>query len=89
MLDDSFGFVKHLRLRNPQGSGGYGDGKVIDFDAIELVDAHFYGVHELAHHHLVVIAFADDLVLQTAQRQVGFCQEVAAATGGVEEGERG
>ena len=40
MLDDLASLLNHLTFSNPQGGFGYGDGKVIDLDAIELVDAH-------------------------------------------------
>ena len=67
MLDDAFGLCQHLRFRNPQGSGGHGDGEVVDFDAVELVDAHLYGILEFTHHHLAVVAFTDCLVFKSTQ----------------------
>ena len=67
-MDNLFRLCQHLRLRNPKGSGGNGYGKVVDFNAIELLDAHFDGVHFFKSEEcLSVIAFANSLVFQTTE----------------------
>ena len=86
MVDDSLGFGHHLRLANPQGCRSDSDGKIVDFDAIELVDAHLDGVDLLkAQERLPVVALTYRLVLQPPQRQVGLGEEIAATAGGVKE----
>ena len=46
-------------------SRGNGNGKVVDFNAIELLNAHFDGIHFFkADERLSVIAFANSLVFQ-------------------------
>lgn len=41
------GLLEHLALRDPQGGLGDGDGKIVDLDAVELVDAHLDGRNAL------------------------------------------
>ena len=40
LSDQPLGFFRHLALRNPQGGFGHRDCKIVDLDAIELVDTH-------------------------------------------------
>ncbi len=46
VVDDLLRLRHHLCLAYPQGGGGYGDGEIVDFDAVELVDTHLDGVVE-------------------------------------------
>ena len=84
VMNDLLRLCHHLRLAYPQGSGGYGDGEVVDFYAVELVDAHLDGVFEgveLLH----AVYLLDNLVLQSAQGEVGLREEVARTARRVEE----
>lgn len=65
-MDDLLRLRHHLRLAYPEGGGGYGDGEVIDFDAVKLVDAHLDGVLEDVE-LLYAVYLLDNLVLQSAQ----------------------
>ena len=88
VVDDLLRLRHHLRLADPEGGGGHGDGEVVDLDAIKLVDAHLDGILkgiELLH----AVYLLDNLVLQAAQGEVGLREEVARAAGRVEEAEGG
>ena len=88
VTDDLLRLRQHLRLGNPERGRGDGDGEVVDFDAVELLNRDLNRVLELAHHHLAVVALADDFVFQSPQRQISLREEIAASAGRVEERER-
>ena len=65
VVDDLLCLCHHLRLAYPESGGGYGDGEVIDFDAVKLMDVHLDGILEgvkLLH----AVYLLDNLVLQSA-----------------------
>ena len=95
-MNDVFRLLHHLAFSNPQRGLGNGGRKVVDFNAVELLDAYHDGgqVPLQAHHNLArsraplrVNQTADDLVLQAAQGDIGFRQKVAAAASRVKEGQ--
>ena len=47
LMDDLLCLCQHLGFTYPKGSGGDGDGEVVDLDAIELTDVDLDGVHLL------------------------------------------
>ena len=81
--------LHHLALGDPKGSLSHRNSKVIDFYAVELADTNFDGVDDGSHDDLGTLQFLQDFIFQTAQGNIAFCEEVAGATGGVEELEGG
>ena len=82
-LDNLFRLGEHLGLRNPEGGLADGDGEVIDFDAVELVDGHEVQLQQAEVR--VFLQLAQDIVFEAAEREVRFREEVAAAARGVEQ----
>ena len=76
VVDDLLCLCHHLRLAYPESGGGYGDGEVIDFDAVKLMDVHLDGILEgvkLLH----AVYLLDNLVLQSSERKVSLREEVS------------
>ena len=67
LFDDALRFCQHLGFADPESSSGYCNSKIIDFNAIELLDAHFDRIHKGTHHSLAMIFGTDYLVLQASQ----------------------
>ena len=91
-MNDVFRFVEHLALGNPERGFCDGTGEVVDFDAVELLDADFDEVAfaalaEVETEHARAAAcrqcLAQDVVFEAAQREIGFRQEIARAAGRV------
>ena len=87
--DDAFRGVHHLALGDPQRRLGDGHGEVVDLDAVELADAHLDVGQQHPFAFVVGDEAAEQVVLDLAQAQEGFREEVPAAGGGVEEAQRG
>ena len=95
MGDNIFCFFQHLALRDPQGSFSNCSGKVVDLNAVKLVDGDLDRVQgPFAPGHLTgdlvsVPAFVqndplfNDLVFQPPQGDIALGEEVAGAAGGV------
>ena len=88
VVNDALGLSHHLTLAYPQRSGGHGDGKIVDLDAIELIDTHLDGIDK-GIEGLHVVDELDHLVLEPSQRQVGLGEKIARAARGVEKNKRG
>ena len=82
MGDNIFRFFQHLALRNPQGGFGNCGGKVVDLNAVKLMDGNLNRICIIAHCDLVCLA-AERIVFQPPQRNVAFGQEIARAASGV------
>ena len=88
VVNDALGLSHHLTLAYPQRCGGHGDGKIVDLDAIELIDTHLDGIDK-GIEGLHVVDELDHLVLEPSQRQVGLGEKIARAARGVEKNKRG
>ena len=91
LAGDLLGVVQCLLFRDPQGGLGDGHGEVVDLDAVELVDADL-DERFLAAELDVALAVEQvgyRLVLQFAQAQERFGEEVAGPARGIEEPQRG
>ena len=87
-LDNALGLLHHLAFGDPDGGFRDGDGEVVDLDAVELLDIDLDRIIFLVREAQCDAAvagdgLAQDVVLEAAQREIAFGQEVAAATGGV------
>ena len=87
-MHDVLGLLHHLAFRDPQGRLGYGHGKVVDLDAVELANGDLNGVCYIAQHNLVGKG-AERLIFQLAQGDISLRQEVAGTTGGIKEFQSG
>ena len=85
--DNIFRFLHHLGFGNPESRFCHGDGKIIDFNAVELFDGHFDRVIQVKE-SLTAGEFPDDPVLQPTQADECFRQKISGAAGRVQEGER-
>ena len=59
--------LHHLLLSYPEGGGGYRDRKIVDLNAVELVDIHLNRIGEITQDSLPFLAQSNDLILQSAQ----------------------
>ena len=83
--NNGFCFFHHLAFRNPQGSLCNCDGKVIDFNTIELTDGNLYRVPlYIAKDNLPLLQFPQHFIFQSPQADVGFRQKVSRTAGGVQ-----
>ena len=90
MSDDLLGFAEHLAFGDPEGGFRDGDGEVVDFDAVELVDGHENRGKRLAEEGgVLAMNRLDDLVFEAAKGKECLGKEIAGAAGGIKEGERG
>lgn len=86
-VNDALRLLEHLRFGNPDGRLSNGDSKVIDLDAVELRDLDLNGIEFLLLEAKntgtgsIRDSLAQDIVLETAQGEVGLRQEVAGAAG--------
>ena len=90
--DGGFGVVQRLLFRDPQGGSRHCAREPVDLDAVEVADAdpdRIQVVAEVEGELPVLVQIGEDPVLDAAQFQVGFGQEVAGPAGGVEEPEAG
>ena len=90
--DGGFGVVQRLLFRDPQGGSRHCAREPVDLDAVEVADAdpdRIQVVAEVEGELTVPVQIGEDPVLDAAQFQVGFGQEVAGTAGGVEEPEAG
>ena len=84
-----------LVVGEPEGDLGNAGGEFFDLDAVHLIDIDFgelgdiEGEFVLGFAELVAVDFQQDFEFELAQFAVGDDEEVAAAAGGVEEGEPG
>jgi hypothetical protein len=74
--------LHHLAFRNPERGFCNGHGKIVDFDAVKLPNGNLNGIAEIQH-DLAPMQKRNDLVLQPPQGQIGLCQKVTGAAGGV------
>ena len=90
--DGRLGVVQRLLFRDPERGSCYGACESVDFDAMEVADADFDGVDVVAEVEgelSVLVQIGEDPVLDAAQFQIRFGQEVAGTAGWVEESEVG
>ena len=83
-MDNHLGLLEHLIFSDPKSGSGDGDGEIIDFDAVEILDGNFdlaWGAEG--------VKFSDDLVLEATEREISFGQEVPRTARGIEEFEIG
>ena len=83
--DDFIRFLHHLGLGYPEGRLGHGAGKVVDFDAVELVDGDLDGFRHFSNNSVISIDNAKSIVFESSERRVGFREEVAGTAGRVKE----
>ena len=85
---DVFRFIQHLAFSNPKGSLCHSTGKVIDFDAVELIQRNLSRRQAFQiESRLSLRLDANDLVLQLAKTEIGFRQEIARTASRIEEGQ--
>ena len=66
--------------RNPERRLRDRYGEVIDLDAVKLLDGNLNRVQFfVAHGHLSVESFLEDLILKSAKAEVGFRQEITGS----------
>ena len=83
LANANFGVEKHLVLGNPHGGLSNGAGKIVELNAVELIDGNF-DVADGAQLH----QFTEDIVLELAELDESFGEEIAGAAGGVEKSQR-
>ena len=89
LTHNSLSFGKHLRLANPQSRGGDSYGKIVDFDAVELVDAHLDRAFKYTKLESCALTQCKNCtIFKAAQREIGFSEEISATASRVEERER-
>ena len=81
---NSVGFLQHLGFGNPKGRLRYRTGKVINLDAVELVDGDLDWISQTTY-DTIFIEDSNDFILQSPQTGIGLSKEVAGATSGVQE----
>lgn len=88
---DGLRVVQRLLFRDPQRGTRHGHREIVDLDAMHLVDPHLDQAVLAAQFHvaLAVQQVGDDAVLQFAQPQIRFGQEVARTARRIEEVQRG
>ena len=88
--DYLFRFAQHLTFGDPEGGFRDGDSKIVDLNAVELINGHEDGGKRLAEESgIFAMNRLDDLVFEAAERKKCFGKEIARTTGGVKESERG
>ena len=85
LTDEPFGFRNHLAFGNPERGFCDGNGKVVYFDAVKIVDFDADGIFKVAHERLTAKARGNAAVFKAAEAQIRFRQKVAAAAGGIKE----
>ncbi|OQC59302.1 MAG: hypothetical protein BWX54_00677 [Verrucomicrobia bacterium ADurb.Bin018] len=89
-MADFFGEVAvHEVVHEPHGDFGDAGGPFVNFDAVELVDVHAGEVGNVHDALGIAVEGGEDVVFDGADFAVGNDEEVAAAAGGVEEGQAG
>lgn len=54
-MDNALRLLHHLAFRDPESGLGDGHGKVIDFDAVKLADAHLDRIADIHQHDLPIV----------------------------------
>ena len=85
LTDEAFGFRNHLAFGNPERGFCDGNGKVVYFDAVKIVDFDADRIFKVAHKRLTAKARGNAAVFKAAEAQIRFRPKVAAAAGGVKE----
>ena len=80
--------LEHLRLGDPERGLCDGHGEVVDLNTVELRDGDLDGAPKVKF-ALPLLERGDDFVFEAAQTDVRFREEVAGATSGIKECERG
>ena len=84
LMDNGFCFVHHLTFRDPEGSLGNCNGKIVDLYAIELTYSYLNWVETaLSEYDLITVNRAECLIFQFAKFDIGLREKISRAAGEV------
>ena len=87
LMDDILSLLHHLSLSNPQRSRSSGHSKIIDLDAVELMDTDSDPriVILESDDHIILRKDPDNFILQSSERKESLGQEVTGAASWIQE----
>ena len=82
-MNNVLGFLEHLAFCNPKRRFRYRNGKIVDFNSVELADLNLNRLGVFAERNLSVEKNIKNFVFKFAETEICFSKEVAGTGGRV------